>query len=133
MTPDLDIYRAANVIKKQHGEDAPIHAAMPADAMLETTTTLSVVFLAASLGHTQAGEISYLFPSTSESLKLALVRIEIQRHECPSRVNFPRRTGLPTKSGPGGNPEGIRAIPDIGAWKSGIRGKLTVGQNGPGR
>ncbi len=35
MTPDLVIYRAANVIIKQYGQDAPIHAAMRADAMLE--------------------------------------------------------------------------------------------------
>ena len=32
---DLDIYRTANILVKQHGEDAPIHAAMKADAMLE--------------------------------------------------------------------------------------------------
>ncbi len=35
MIPNLDIYRAANVIIKQHGQDAPIHAAMRADAMLD--------------------------------------------------------------------------------------------------
>ncbi len=35
MIPDLDIYRTANVLVKQHGEDAPIQAAMCADAMLE--------------------------------------------------------------------------------------------------
>ncbi len=35
MTSDLDIYRSANELVKQHGEDAPIHAAMRADAMLE--------------------------------------------------------------------------------------------------
>ncbi len=35
MIPDLDIYRSANVHVQQHGEDAPIHAAMQADAMLE--------------------------------------------------------------------------------------------------
>ena len=35
MTADLDIYRAANELIQQHGEDAPIHAAMRADAMLE--------------------------------------------------------------------------------------------------
>ncbi len=35
MIPDLDIYRTANVLVKQHGPDAPIHAAMRADAMLE--------------------------------------------------------------------------------------------------
>ncbi len=35
MTSDLDIYRAANVIIRQHGQDAPIHAAMRADEMLE--------------------------------------------------------------------------------------------------
>ena len=35
MIPDLDIYRSANVLVKQHGDDAPIEAAMRADAMLE--------------------------------------------------------------------------------------------------
>ncbi len=30
MAPDLDIYRSANLLVKQHGEDAPIHAAMRA-------------------------------------------------------------------------------------------------------
>ncbi len=35
MIPDLDIYRSAQVLVKQHGEDAPIHAAMRADAMLD--------------------------------------------------------------------------------------------------
>ncbi len=35
MTPDLDIWRSANLLVKHHGEDAPIEAAMRADAMLE--------------------------------------------------------------------------------------------------
>ncbi len=35
MIPDLDIYRSANVLVKRHGQDAPIHAAMRADAMLD--------------------------------------------------------------------------------------------------
>ncbi len=35
MIPDLDIYRSAQALIKQHGKDAPIHAAMRADAMLE--------------------------------------------------------------------------------------------------
>ncbi len=35
MIPDLDIYRSAQAVIKQHGQDAPIHAAMRADAMLE--------------------------------------------------------------------------------------------------
>ena len=30
MISDLDIYRSANVIIEQYGEDAPIHAAMKA-------------------------------------------------------------------------------------------------------
>jgi hypothetical protein len=34
MIPDLDIYRTAQLLVKQHGADAPIHAAMRADAML---------------------------------------------------------------------------------------------------
>ncbi len=32
---DLDIYRAANELIRQHGGDAPIRAAMRADEMLE--------------------------------------------------------------------------------------------------
>ncbi len=35
MIPDLDIYRTAGVLVKQHGHDAPIRAAMRADAMLK--------------------------------------------------------------------------------------------------
>ncbi len=35
MTSDLDIYRSANVLIKQHGSKAPIHAAIRADEMLE--------------------------------------------------------------------------------------------------
>ena len=35
MTSDIDIWRSANLLVKQHGEDAPIHAAMRADALLE--------------------------------------------------------------------------------------------------
>ena len=35
MIPDLDIYRSAQVLMKQHGPDAPIQAAMRADAMLD--------------------------------------------------------------------------------------------------
>ena len=35
MTSDLDIYRVANLLVKRHGQDAPIHIAMRADAMLE--------------------------------------------------------------------------------------------------
>ncbi len=34
MIPDLGIYRSANVLVTRHGQDAPIHAAMRADAML---------------------------------------------------------------------------------------------------
>ncbi len=36
MTSDLDIYRSANELIKQHGDDAPIHAAMRADELMET-------------------------------------------------------------------------------------------------
>ncbi len=34
MTSDLDIYRSANELIEQHGDDAPIHAAMRADECL---------------------------------------------------------------------------------------------------
>lgn len=35
ITFDIDIYRTANELIKQHVEDAPIHAAMRADELLE--------------------------------------------------------------------------------------------------
>ena len=35
MIPDLDIYRSANLLMQRHGADAPIQAAMRADAMLD--------------------------------------------------------------------------------------------------
>ncbi len=35
MIPDLDIYRSAQALLKQHGADAPIQAAMRADELLE--------------------------------------------------------------------------------------------------
>ena len=34
MTSDLDIYRAANLLIKQHGDETAIHAAMRADEIL---------------------------------------------------------------------------------------------------
>ncbi len=35
MIPDLDIWRSAQALIKQHGQDAPIRVAMRADEMLE--------------------------------------------------------------------------------------------------
>ncbi len=35
MPSDIDIYRSANVLIKRHGENAPIHAAMRADELLD--------------------------------------------------------------------------------------------------
>ena len=35
MTSDLDIYRSANVLIREHGDDAALEAAKHADAMLE--------------------------------------------------------------------------------------------------
>ena len=35
MTSNRDIYASANELIKQHGEDAPIHAAMRADELLD--------------------------------------------------------------------------------------------------
>ena len=32
---DLDVYRSAKLFVDRHGDEAPIHAAMRADAMLE--------------------------------------------------------------------------------------------------
>ena len=34
MTSDLDIYRTAKLLVDQHGEDAPIYAAMRADELM---------------------------------------------------------------------------------------------------
>ena len=39
MIPDLDIYRSANLLVKQHGEDAPIEVAMRAGAELTQRKT----------------------------------------------------------------------------------------------
>ncbi len=36
MITDIDIYRAADEFIKQHGEDAPLHAAMRAGKLMET-------------------------------------------------------------------------------------------------
>ena len=35
MVDDLDIYRSANELIEQHGDDAPIEAAMHADELME--------------------------------------------------------------------------------------------------
>ncbi len=35
MVYDLDIYRSANVLIEQHGDEAPIHAAMRADELMD--------------------------------------------------------------------------------------------------
>ncbi len=35
MTSDLDIYRSAKLLIDQHGDEAPIHAAMKSNAMLD--------------------------------------------------------------------------------------------------
>ena len=35
MTSDLDIYRTAAIVVKEHGEDAATHAAMRADELLD--------------------------------------------------------------------------------------------------
>ena len=39
MSSDIDIYRTANELIKKHGDDAPIHAAMRADELLEAGDT----------------------------------------------------------------------------------------------
>ncbi len=36
MTSDLDIFRTASVLIREHGEEADLEAAQRADAMLET-------------------------------------------------------------------------------------------------
>ena len=35
MTTDIDIYRTANVLFQQHGDEAAIHAAIRADELLD--------------------------------------------------------------------------------------------------
>ena len=37
MITDLDTYRAGNLLIRQHGNEAPIHAAMRVDELLETS------------------------------------------------------------------------------------------------
>ena len=55
MTSDLDIYRSAHLVMKQHGKDAPIEAAMRADAMLDKAETMACDMLA-DRGETLAEE-----------------------------------------------------------------------------
>ena len=43
MIPDLDIWRGARLLIKHHGDDAPVQAAMRADAMLEAGEELQGV------------------------------------------------------------------------------------------
>ena len=35
MTPDIDIYRSAKLLVDRPGDEAPIHAAMRADALMD--------------------------------------------------------------------------------------------------
>ena len=35
MTPEIDVFRTANVLIREHGEDAALEAAMRVDTMLE--------------------------------------------------------------------------------------------------
>ena len=35
MITDLDVYRSANILVRDHGDEAPIHAAMRADELLD--------------------------------------------------------------------------------------------------
>ncbi len=55
---DLDTYRSANLLVKRHGEDAPIHAAMRADAMLE----------AGDLDGYAVGELQGTVPKSGEAV-----------------------------------------------------------------
>ncbi len=48
MIPDLDIYRSANVLIREHGEDAALEAAQRADAMLEKGYMEGAAFLKSS-------------------------------------------------------------------------------------
>ena len=41
MTSDLDIYRTANLLIDQHGDKAPIYAAMPTEIRIPLASSLS--------------------------------------------------------------------------------------------
>jgi len=43
MSSDLDIYRAANLLIKQHGDEAAIQAAMRADQLLDAGAQLTQI------------------------------------------------------------------------------------------
>ena len=38
MISDLDVYRSAELLVDQHGAEAPVHAPMQADAMVDKAT-----------------------------------------------------------------------------------------------
>ena len=79
MISDLDTYRAAGVIIKQYGEDAPIHAAMRADAALD------------------AGDLDEL----AVWKRMLRAVEELQREEPTSGEAVHRHSMLPRYSGPG--------------------------------
>ena len=80
MTSDLDIYRTANVLIREHGEDAALEAAQRADAMLE-------------------GEANQFVRGWRAAIRVAKA-ILLVAPQCPLRV----------RNGPSATPPGTSAI-----------------------
>ena len=64
---DLDIYRAARLLIDQHGDKAPIHAAMRADELLDYGHPLTAGYYGARhLTHMDVPEIEVTFIETDD-------------------------------------------------------------------
>ena len=64
MTSDTDIYRTANILIREHGDKAAIHAAMRADELLDAgdmdgrATWLRIIEAIEELGSTERGDVA---------------------------------------------------------------------------
>ncbi len=112
MISDLDIYRTAKLLVDKHGAEAPIHAAMKADAMFEK-------------GDMDGRAVWLRVIKEIEELQHA-ERLAVDRRERPLRVRNGPSATPPGRSAPGGEADEISAKADIGARTSAIGGKADV-------
>ena len=87
---DLDIYRSAQALIKQHGADAPIHAAMRADAMLEAGDLEGCATWKRILRAVEV--LQGMEPKSGEVVRRGLVRA--RKHGTKSGSGAPLRRGF---------------------------------------
>ncbi len=104
MIPDLDIYRSANLLVKQHGQDAPIEAAMRADAMLEKGDLDGCAVwkrILRAVGQWLAPLYWLILPCAASSRSMAACRSSLVARTNPSsRPRSPSRAAICASSAP---------------------------------